>query len=293
MRGQMVARHDVCCGVYMFNMKTKNLAHYMLLTAGLDNGDGNEKPIFATTNSNSAGLARMVALPSQQVLGSTLRIVRKAFADRLPEKWKWAGQPFLKDEPDGPNELKHLPTGITDTDELVLIHVPNAFPIHPGVEQVFKGAIDDALLDAFHANHSDWGKMWMLLQADLDPLIIPHHYQHTFVAKLHPSNKTWLPHSTRGAPDWTKHQYVEAESPPMEIDDEDPLQEAYLGVQTAVEDCKRRNNPLFVSSNPGGLSLAPPTFLGGDPMGDPCAKVQYNHCPLVNFPLRNSHIAFR
>jgi hypothetical protein len=277
----------------MFNKTTKNLAHYMLLTPGLDNGDGNEKPIFATTNSNSAGLARLVSLPSQQVLGSTMRIVKKAFADQLPQSWKWVGRPFLKDEPNGPSDLKHIPTDITDTDELVLIHVPNSFPIHPGVEQVFKGAIDDSLLDEFQAHHGDMGKFWMLLQADLDPMIIPHHFNHTGVAILHALNKSWLPFSTRGTPDWTQHQYVEAESPPMEIDDDDTIQEAFLGVQTALEDCTRRNNPLFVSSTPGGLSLAPPAILGVDPMGDLGAKVKSNEYTLATFPLRNSYIAFR
>jgi hypothetical protein len=241
----------------MFNKSTKNLAHYMLLTPGLDNGDGDEKPIFATTNSNSAGLARLVSLPSQQVLGSTMRIVRKAFADKLPKRWQWKGRSFLTDEPDGPKSLKNLPSDITATDELVLVHVPNAFPIHPGVERVFKGPIDDALLNAFHAHHGDMGKFWLLLQADLDEMIIPHDYNHTCVAIIHGLNKRWLPFSTRGPPDWTKHQYVEAESPPMEIEDDDIIQAAFMCVQTAIEDCKRGNNSLFVSSAQGGLSLAP------------------------------------
>ena len=76
----------------------------------------------------------------------------------------------------------------------------------------------------------------------------------------------------------------------MEIDDDDHIQEAFIGVQTAVEECKRRNNPLMASSAQGGLSLSPPSVLTVDPMGGVGTKVEYIQCSPIDSPIHISPI---
>ena len=77
---------------------------------------------------------------------------------------------------------------MTNTNEFVAVLIQSAYPIHPGVDKVYKDVVNNTLTSTFEVQCGDMGKYWMIIQATLDNDVLPHNCVCQTTMGIHLSN---------------------------------------------------------------------------------------------------------
>ena len=94
-RGGLTTKHLQNCGQYVTIKKGTGVrtVPFLLPVSGIDDSSGAEVDVYAGSISNLAGQAKIVLTTTEQINGSTVRLVTKEYAKTLPKGFP-KGEPF-------------------------------------------------------------------------------------------------------------------------------------------------------------------------------------------------------
>jgi hypothetical protein len=254
-RGGLTTKHLQNCGQYVTIKKGTEVRTmpFLLPVSGIDDSSGTEVDVYVGSISNLAGQAKIVLATTEQINGSTVRLVTKEYAKTLPKGFP-KGEPFKANTV----KTKSITKWLTDKDESYrLLVVPNSVPIAPGLPHTVKGGVDESMIASF-AEYSPYGPSWLELQACKATGVFPFDLQ---MQELVVQNKLVMdqhfPKTT--AINYTPSPAVSFTSPPVDDDDDEAIQPAISELHGLLLGCLQRNNPA-----PSHAPSLPPSDINAD-----------------------------